>query len=266
MAVKVILEYNSKKEGLILLIVGSAQDIVGLKKIGRIVALTIKMMKKSVRAGMTTKELDNIGGRCLRLHGAVSSPKKIYNFPGETCISLNQEVAHGIPGETVIKPGDLINIDVCAEKNGYIADSGHSFQIPPHSLDVSRLCQYSHQTMMKVIGSLKHGVKLNEIGRLIQEEAKLGGYKVVNNLCSHGVGRHIHEDPKEIVPFYDKHEKRKLKEGLVITIEPFLSTNAEYVVQHSDGWTLCVPDHSLVAQHEHTIIITKNKPIILTEF
>lgn len=243
--------------------VGSQKDIDSLKAIGNIVAQTIMEMKRNARVGMTTQELDHMGGVFLKSRGAVSAPKKMFNFPGNTCISINREVAHGIPSDRKIQMGDLINIDVCAEMNGYIADSGHSFQMPPYDLSVTRLCQYTHDTMMKVINSLKHGVKLNEIGRIIQIEAEKGGYKVVKNLCSHGVGRSIHESP-EILPFYNKHDKRILKEGLVITIEPFLSTSAEYVVEQADGWTLSVPNNSFVAQHEHTIIITKNQPIIVT--
>ncbi|AJS58401.1 type I methionyl aminopeptidase [Paenibacillus sp. IHBB 10380] len=243
--------------------IGSQKDIDSLKEIGNIVASTIKEMKRNVRVGMTTQELDELGGLFLKSRGAISAPKKALNFPGNTCISINQEVAHGIPSDRKIQEGDLINIDVCAEKDGYIADTGHSFQIPPYNMSLTRLCQYTHDTMMKVISSLKHGVKLNEIGRIIQLEAEKGGYRVVKNLCSHGVGRSIHESP-EILPFYNKHDKRILKEGLVITIEPFLSTGAEYAVEQNDGWTLSVPDNSYVAQHEHTIIITKNQPIIVT--
>jgi methionyl aminopeptidase len=242
--------------------VGSQKDIDSLKEIGKIVALTIKEMKRNAQVGMTTKELDELGGRVLKSFGAFSAPKKSYNFPGNTCISMNRNVAHGIPGNNKIQPGDLINIDVCAEKDGYIADSGHSFQMPPYDLSLTRLCQHTHNTMMKVISSLKHGVKLNEIGRIIEEEAEKGGYKVIRNLCSHGVGRAIHEKP-EILPVYNKHDHRILKEGLVITIEPFLSTGAEYVIEQPDGWTLSIPD-GFVAQHEHTIIITKDRPIILT--
>ncbi|WP_138755597.1 type I methionyl aminopeptidase [Paenibacillus sinopodophylli] len=243
--------------------VGSQDDIDGLKEIGRIVALTLNEMKKHTKAGMTTKELDELGGRILASHGAISAPYKTFQFPGQTCISVNDEVAHGIPGSRVLKPGDLINIDVCAEKDGYVADTGHSFQIAPFSEPVTRLCRYTHYTMMKVISSLTHGVRINEIGKLIQQEAQQGGYKVINDLCSHGVGRAVHEWP-QIPPTYNKHDKRMLKEGLVITIEPFLSMGADYVVEQQDGWTLRTPDRSFAAQHEHTIIITKDKPIILT--
>jgi methionyl aminopeptidase len=244
--------------------VGSPKDVEGLKVIGRIVAKTIAEMKRSAKAGMTTRELDEIGGRFLQLHGAVSAPKATYHFPGNTCISLNREIAHGIPGDRVIRPGDLVNIDVSASLDGYYADSGHSFQMKPHALRATRLCQYTHYTMMKVISSLRAGVPLNEVGRIIQSEARKGGYKVIRNLCSHGTGRALHEAPKEIKPVYNKNDKRVLKEGMIITIEPFLSTGAEYVTEQADGWTMCVPDISLAAQHEHTIMITKGRPVILT--
>lgn len=243
--------------------IGSQQDIDGLMEIGKIVALTLQEMKRNTKVGMTTKELDELGGRILHSHGAFSAPKKSFNFPGHTCISINREIAHGIPGHTVIQPGDLINIDVCAEKGGYVADTGHSFQIAPYSTTVTRLCRHTHDTMMKVISSLRHGVKLNEVGKIIQAEAKRGGYKVIENLCSHGVGRSVHEEP-QIAPVYNKHDHRTLKAGQVITIEPFLSTGAEYVIEEPDGWTLRLPDQSLAAQHEHTIIITKGEPVILT--
>ncbi|MEC0225643.1 type I methionyl aminopeptidase [Paenibacillus alba] len=244
--------------------IDSQKDIDGVTEIGKIVALTISEMKRHARVGMTTKELDNIGELFLNSCGAVSAPKTTKNFPGNTCISINREVAHGIPGNRKIQPGDLINIDVSAERGGYFADSGHSFQMPPYNSSLTHLCNYTHNTMMKVISSLKHGVKLNEIGRIIQTEAEKGGYKVIKNLCSHGIGKSLHEAPTEILPVYNKHDKRVLKEGLVITIEPFLSTGADYVVEQSDGWTLCLPDGGFAAQHEHTIIITKNQPIIVT--
>jgi methionyl aminopeptidase len=244
--------------------VESQKDIDGLKEIGKIVALTINEMKRHARVGMTTKELDDIGGQILQKYGAVPAPKTVYNFPGNTCISINHEIAHGIPGNRKIQPGDLINIDVSAELGGYFADAGHSFVMPPYNPALTRLCDYTYKTMMKVISSLKHGVKMNEIGRIIQTEAKKGGYQVIQNLCSHGVGRSLHESPNEILPYYDRHDKRVLKEGMVITIEPFLSTGADYVVEQPDGWTLCLPDRSFAAQQEHTIIITKDQPIIVT--
>lgn len=246
------------------MIAGSQKDIEGLKSIGRIVALTIKEMREAVRPGMTTKELDELGGEILKRYGANSAPMLTYDFPGYTCISVNQEAAHGIPGDRVIREGDVVNIDVSAEKDGYYADAGQSFQVPPHDPKITKLCEYTEQTMMKVIQQLRHGVRLNEIGRIIQEEAAKGGYSVIRNLCSHGIGRGLHEYPKEIEPVYNKHDKRRLKEGLVITVEPFLSTGPDFVVGKPDGWTLVLPEPGYVAQYEHTIIITKDEPIITT--
>ena len=243
--------------------VGSQKDIDKLTKIGKIVATTIQEMKDRTIAGMTTKQLDEIGGSILKRYGATSAPKEI-NFPGYTCVSINHSVAHGIPGDDVIKPGDLINIDVSAQLDGYYADSGQSFQLTPSNTKITRLCNYTYQTMIKVISSLKAGVRTNQIGRIIESEAKKGGYKVIQNLCSHGIGKALHEEPVEILPYYNAMDKSVLKNGQVITIEPFLSTRADYVVQQADGWTLRVPDRSYVAQFEHTIIITRDKPIIVT--
>lgn len=244
--------------------ISGQRDLDGIKEIGKIVALTIQEMKRHTRVGITTKELDEIGAASLERFGAVSAPKKVYNFPGHTCISVNNDVSHGIPNNRKIKPGDLVNIDVSAELGGYYADAGQSFQVPPYDTSLVRLCEYTHNTMMKVISSLKHGVKLNEIGRMIQLYSAVGGYNVIQNLCSHGIGKSLHETPTEILPIFNKHDRRVLREGLVITIEPFLSTGAGYVVEQPDGWTSRVPGGALAAQHEHTIIITKNQPIIVT--
>lgn len=240
------------------------QDLQGLKAAGSVVGYTIAEMKKSVVPGMTTAELDGIGTKILKDYGAKSAPKVAYNFPGSTCISVNEEVAHGIPGKRVIQAGDLINIDVSAELNGYYADAGVSFQLPPYNEKLIHLCRSTEETMMSVINHLRAGMKVNEIGRVMESEARKRGYKVVRNLCSHGIGKSLHEKPFEILPFYNPRVTTVLKEGQVITVEPFLSTGADFVEQQSDGWTLSVADNSRVAQFEHTIIVTKGQPVILT--
>lgn len=243
--------------------IDSQKDIDGLKEIGKIVATTINEMKQHAQIGMTTRELDRFGGALLKCFGAVSAPKKSYRFPGHSCISVNGNIAHGIPSQYRLKAGDLVNIDVCAAKDGYIADSGHSFQLPPFDETINRLCLHTHEAMMNIIASLRHGVKINEIGRRMEAEATRGGYAVIRNLCSHGVGRAIHEEP-DILPVYNRHDRRVLTEGLVITIEPFFSTSADYVIEQPDGWTLRLPGGSYAAQYEHTIIITRDDPIIVT--
>jgi methionyl aminopeptidase len=240
------------------------KDLEGLKAAGKVVGHTIAEMKKAVTPGMTTAELDEIGANILRKFGAKSAPQVTYNFPGATCISVNEEAAHGIPGSRVIKAGDLINIDVSAELNGYYGDAGASFQLPPYDDKIQHLCRSTEETMMSVINHLRAGMKVNEIGRVMEMEARKRGYKVIRNLCSHGIGKSLHEKPHEILPYYNPRITTVLKENQVITVEPFLSTGADYVEQQSDGWTLSVADNSRVAQYEHTIIVTKGKPIILT--
>lgn len=242
----------------------TALDLQGLKAAGQLVGYTIAEMKKSVKPGMTTAELDTIGADIMKQFGARSAPQVTYNFPGATCISINEEVAHGIPGSRVIHPGDLINIDVSLELFGYYGDSGVSFQLPPYNEKIVHLCRSTEETMMSVINHLRAGMKVNEIGRVMELEARKRGYKVVRNLCSHGIGKALHEKPFEILPYYNPHATTVLKEGQVITVEPFLSTGADFVEQQADGWTLSVADNSRVAQYEHTIVVTHDKPIILT--
>lgn len=253
------------REEAYIMICNTDKDLEGLKAAGRAVALTIAGMREQVKPGMTTRELDEIGAALLKGFGARSAPQVTYDFPGATCISINEEAAHGIPGSRVIHPGDLINIDVSAELNGYYGDAGASFQLPPYNDAIQKLCVNAEETMMAVVTHLRAGMKVNEIGRVMEAEAKARGYKLVRNLCSHGIGKSLHDKPHEILPYYEPRITTTLKEGQVITVEPFLSTGAEYVHQQPDGWTLSVVDDSRVAQYEHTLIVTKGEPIILTK-
>ncbi|MFF2907339.1 type I methionyl aminopeptidase [Paenibacillus sp. NPDC057934] len=246
------------------MICNTAKDLEGLKAAGKVVGHTIAEMKKSVVPGMTTRELDEIGAKILKEAGAASAPQVTYNFPGATCISVNEEVAHGIPGSRVIQAGDLINIDVSAELNGYYGDAGVSFQLPPYNEKLQHLCRSTEETMMSVINHLRAGMKVNEIGRVMESEARKRGYRVIRNLCSHGIGKSLHDKPNEILPYYEPRITTVLKDGQVLTVEPFLSTGVEYVDPQADGWTLSVADDSRVAQYEHTIIVTKGEPVILT--
>lgn len=239
-------------------------DLEKLKIIGRIVAQTIKLMSESMEPGMTTAELDNIGRKFLELHGARSAPELVYNFPGATCISINEAIAHGIPNQRVIKEGDMINIDVSAELDGYFADSGSSFIIPPHNKDQKELLRATRQALNKAIEEVRDGVPVNVIGKTIEKHARKSGYSIIRELGSHGVGRSIHEEPGFIAPYFDPKDKRILKDGMVITIEPFLSTGAEHVDQDRDGWTLKTNKKYMSAQFEHTMVITKKKPILIT--
>lgn len=244
--------------------IDSEQDLVALKRIGAIVAETRRVMVAAAEAGMKTRDLDEIGRRYLESQGARSAPSLCYNFPGATCISINNEVAHGIPGSRRIKAGDLVNVDVSAELDGYFADTGISFVIPPVKTELQKLCDAAQGALAAAMKVVRAGQPLNVIGRAIESYATANGYTLIRNLCSHGVGRALHEDPKEIPSFYDPSDKRVLTEGLVITIEPFLSTGAHAVYENDDGWTLSTSKKFRSAQFEHTMVVTKGEPLVMT--
>ncbi len=238
-------------------------DLVGLMRIGKIVAQTIQHMIDSIQPGMTTKELDDIGALFLNKHGARSAPILAYKFPGYTCISINDEAAHGIPGDKVIQPGDLVNVDVSAELDGYWADSGRSIQVPPTDAAKQRLIAASKQALEIAIDHARGGNRIFEIGKAVEAYATKQGYSVIRELGGHGVGRHIHEKPS-VPHHYNRRANNRLVPGTVLTLEPFLTTGAKHIVTEPDGWTLRTTDGSLVVQHEHTVVITEDRPIIVT--
>jgi methionyl aminopeptidase len=244
--------------------VESDADLVGLKRIGQIVGLTLKEMKKHVRSGITTAELDAIGGEFLSRYGARSAPSLVYNFPGFTCISLNDEAAHGIPGQRVIQPGDLVNLDVSAELDGYFADSAVMVAVPPSNRVHKKLISCTQAALRRGIEACQAGLPMNVIGRAVESEAKRCGLTILRNVNGHGVGRNIHEEPHSVANTYNRFERRRLTEGMVITIEPFFSTGPDHVITGRDGWTLRTPDGSPSAQVEHTIVVTRKQPIVIT--
>ncbi|UUZ79354.1 type I methionyl aminopeptidase [Paenibacillus sp. P26] len=245
--------------------IDSEEDLLALKRIGHIVATAREEMLRAVRPGITTEELDHIGAVLLQRYGATPAPKKEYGFPGTACISVNHIVAHGIPDSTVLKEGDLVNIDVSAELNGFYADTGATMVVRPHDSALKeKLCGYAASALRQGIAKARAGARLNQIGRAFEREARAGGFTVVKNLTGHGIGRKLHEEPEYIPGYYDPSDNRLLRSGLVLALETFVSTGAEFVEEGSDGWAFVTPDGSLVAQYEHTIVVTKNEPIILT--
>jgi methionyl aminopeptidase len=243
----------------------SENDVVALKRIGRIVSLVLQHMLDVAEPGMTTRELDLIGEGLLQEHGARSAPRLAYNFPGSTCISINEEAAHGIPGERIIQAGDVLNVDVSAELDGYFADTGGTTVVPPTTALKTRLCHATRTALEEAMQRARAGMPLNGIGAAIERTAKGHGFKVIENLASHGVGRALHEEPAHILGYFDPSDRRVLQEGMVITIEPFLSTRSRVVTETSDGWTLAGVRGNLSAQYEHTMIITKGSPIVVTQ-
>lgn len=242
----------------------SAIDIKNLKAIGRICAETLRKMMSATRAGMTTRELDEIGRALLEAEGARSAPQVTYNFPGATCISISPVIAHGIPGEHVLREGELIHIDVSAELDGYYADTGASMIVSKGDRNLEKLLDATQAVLKKALGAAKAGNPLSGIGRTVHNEARKRGFNVIYDLTGHGIGRGLHESPREILNFYNPGDRRILNEGLVLAVEPFLTTGVGRVVEEKDGWALRTIDRAIAAQFEHTIIVTKNEPIILT--
>lgn len=240
------------------------EDLERLKEIGRICANTIQVMAGSMEPGMTTAELDAIGRKVLEDAGARSAPELSYNFPGATCISVNEEVAHGIPGARVLQAGDLVNIDVSAEKNGLFADTGASFALSPVKPQIERLCRDGKRAMWVGLNEVKSGKPLAAIGNAIGAFAKKNRYTLVTNLASHGVGRSLHEEPTEIATWPDKHEKRRMTDGMVFTVEPFLSLGAQWAEGGDDAWTLYSEPRAPTVQYEHTVVVTRNGPLVVT--
>jgi methionyl aminopeptidase len=245
--------------------VQNEQQLEKLRVVGRIVANVLQAMMRRAEPGMTTAELDAIGADLLEGYRAVSAPKLTYGFPGATCISVNEEAAHGLPGARLMRAGDLVNIDVSAEKDGYFADTGGSFVIPPISPEKQRLCHATREALSNAMREARAGQPLNRIGKAIEQTAKRKGLRVIRNLCSHGVGTALHEAPEEIYGYYEPRDRRVLTEGMVITIEPFLSDRNREVHESGDGWTLVGKPGSISAQYEHTLVITRGQPVVLTQ-
>jgi methionyl aminopeptidase len=239
-------------------------DLLGLKRAGRAVAEARDAMLAEVRAGVSTAELDEVGRDVLARHGARSAPQLAYGFPGFTCISVNADVAHGIPARAkVLREGDLVNVDVSAELDGYWADTGASAPVGRVSARLAELLRATRIAQSEAMHEARAGRPLNVIGRAVERRAKKHRFRVIRNLGGHGVGRHIHEEP-HVPNVFERRATMPLWEGLVMTIEPFLTLSATRVVESDDGWTLRTADGSLGAQFEHTFVVTKGRPIVLT--
>ncbi|MBK1895388.1 type I methionyl aminopeptidase [Chryseobacterium paridis] len=241
-------------------------ELAGMQKASEAVAYTLKEMINYAQPGMTTKELDEFGAKILSDFGAKSAPYLTYGFPGWTCISVDNEFCHGIPTEErILKEGDLINIDVSAELDGFWADNGGSFIIGKDINQHQKLVDASKFILEKAISNIKGGVKISDIGFLMESEAKKRGFKVIKNLGGHGIGRSLHEQPDELMNYKNRFDNRRFKKNSVVAIETFISTSSNLAVELNDGWAMIGNNGGYMAQHEHTIVVTDGKPIILTE-
>ncbi|HEY1062951.1 MAG TPA: type I methionyl aminopeptidase, partial [Daejeonella sp.] len=233
------------------------EELIGMQKASEAVAFTLKEMRNYAQAGISTKQLDDYGAAILSDFGAKSAPFLTYQFPGCTCISVNNEFCHGIPShKRILKEGDLVNIDVSAELNGFWSDNGGSFVVGEDINQHQKLIDASKQILHKAIFNIKGGVRISDIGHLIETEAKKHGYKVIKNLTGHGIGRSLHEEPGEIANYRDRFNPTRFKKNSVVAIETFISTTSTFAETLNDGWTMVGNRGGFMAQHEHTIVVT----------
>lgn len=239
------------------------QELLSLKAAGRVVRMVLDAMKAEVRPGVTTRHLDETGAQVMQENGARSAPSMVYKFPGASCISLNDEAVHGVPGERKLREGDLVKLDVTVEKDGFMADAAITVAVGRVSSQAEQLMACAEQAFHKAMLVARAGFRVFEIGKMVEREVRRSGFSVVRELGGHGIGRTIHEPPH--VPNYaDPQARQIMNEGLVITVEPIISSGSGRVFTDKDGWTVRTGDRSLSAHFEHTLVITSGAPILLT--
>jgi methionyl aminopeptidase len=241
----------------------SLAQLEALRRVGRIVRVALEAMRDRVRPGISTLELDRVAADVLAGHGAYAAPKRIYRFPGTACISVNDEIVHGVPGARVIAAGDVVKLDVTAGKDGFVADAAITVLVPPVEERNRRLVECAETAFERAIEVVRHGNRVCDIGLAVEDAVHAGGFSVVPELTGHGVGRTIHEQP--VIPnYYDRRHRRRLTEGMVLAVEPIISAGSGRAVEGADGWTLRTRDGSVAAHVEHTVVVTGSRPILLT--
>lgn len=238
-------------------------ELRGLQRAGRVVALTLAAMEAKIAEGITTAELDDVARRHLESHGARATPKDSLGFPGFSCISVNDEAVHGIPGNRTLHRDDIVKIDVTADLDGFVADAARTVIVSPRNSDRQRLAFCAKSAFRAGLASAVPGKRACDIGSSIEREVKHCGFRVIKQLCGHGVGRRMHEPPS-IPNYFEPRMAHRLTPGLVITVEPIICAGSGRAYQANDGWTVRTTDGSLAAHHEETIVITQNAPLILT--
>lgn len=243
--------------------VKTKKDMDKLKEAGRIVNLVLSEMRKHVRPGVSTREINAIGEDILLRNGARSAPMFIYNFPAAVCISVNEEIVHGVPSERIVEAGDLVKLDVVAEKDGYMADAAITVPVAPVSYVKRMLVGCAEKAFRAAAKAARAGNRIFDIGRTVEREVTRCGFSIVRSLSGHGVGRSIHEPPN-VPNFYDPRFSRRLTLGMVLAVEPILTQGSGEAIQSADDWTIKTADGSLSAHYEHTLVVTNGLPIILT--
>lgn len=243
--------------------VNTPDELRALQAAGRVVAATIRAMRRAARPGITTAELDAIARREFERAGARSGPQLDYDFPGVTCISVNDEAVHGIPGRRRLRRGDLVKLDVTAELDGFYADACRTVVVGEGRPQAIRLVRTADQALKRALEVATAGRPLNVIGETVQQFVESRGHSVCDGLMGHGIGRRIHEPP-DVPNRYEPALCQQLSEGLVITIEPLVAAGGAAMRMGRDGWTIRTADASLSAHAEHTIVVRDGAPLVLT--
>jgi methionyl aminopeptidase len=243
--------------------INGPEELAGLRAAGMVVRLMLEAMRAAVHPGITTAELDGVGADVMRQHGAQSAPALVYGFPGVSCISLNEEAVHGIPGPRALQDGDLVKLDVTIEKDGFMADAAVTVAVGEVSRERQNLVACAERAFAKAMLVARAGFRVWEIGRAVEREVRRSGFSVIRDLGGHGIGRTIHEEPR--VPNYpDMQANQILTEGLVITVEPIIAAGSGRSFTAKDKWTIVTADRRPSAHYEHTLVITQGAPMLLT--
>ncbi|MGM9927142.1 MAG: type I methionyl aminopeptidase [Bacillus sp. (in: firmicutes)] len=247
-----------------MIICKTPREIDIMRQAGKIVALTHQELKKHIVPGVTTKELDTIAESFIRKHDAIPSFKGYNGFRGSICASVNNELVHGIPGERVLKDGDIISIDIGAKYQGYHGDSAWTYAVGDIDEETQRLLDVTEESLYRGLEEAKPGVRLSNISHAIQTYVEANNFSIVREYVGHGVGQDLHEDPQ--IPHYGPPNKGpRLKTGMVLAVEPMVNAGSRYVKTLEDDWTVVTQDGKMCAHFEHTIAITESGFEILTK-
>ena len=238
-------------------------ELAALKEAGRVVQKVLAAMRAAVVPGITTAALDEVGAKVMRAAGARSAPRLVYGFPGENCISVNDEVVHGVPSARVLRDGDLVKLDVTVEKDGFMADACVTAPVGRVSARAAALAEAAERAFHVALREVRPGRRACDVGAAVEEAVERRGFRVVRTLPGRGIGRTIHEDPT-IPNWGDPEHRTGLEENMVITLEPIICAGSGDSIEGDDGWTILTADGSLAAHYEHTMVVRKGTPLLLT--
>lgn len=241
----------------------SKEEISGVRKAGKIAALSFEKVESYLREGITTEEISNMVEDSIRSHNARAAFKGYRGFPAPVCISINEEVVHGIPNQRKLKNGDIVGIDIGVEKDGLFADTAKTFGIGEIKPEVKRLLEVTEKALYSGIEIAKEGNRVSDISYVIQSYVESAGFSIVEELTGHGVGLRLHEEP-QIPNFGPPHKGARLVSGMILAIEPMVNMGGKEVKILKDGWTVVTVDSLPSAHFEHTVLVDKDSPVILT--